>query len=89
MQRAWLLKLAALEIHVADVDVQQQKEGCRRLLARLFRKEPYGTEEEEDGGNVLALPAAEFEAINMEAQTRKVNSLRTVNNKAQLLMKRV
>ncbi|GAQ82869.1 nuclear pore complex protein Nup205 [Klebsormidium nitens] len=71
-QRAWLLKLAALELHVADADVQQQKEGCRRLLGRLFRKGPYGTEEEEDGGNVLALPAAEIEAINVEVQTRKV-----------------
>lgn len=59
---------------MADADVQQQKEGCRRLVGRLFRKGPYGTEEEENGGNVLALPATEIEAINIEVQTRKVRN---------------
>lgn len=35
-QRAWLLKLLALELHVSDMDVINQREICRELLSCLF-----------------------------------------------------
>ncbi|KAH9317382.1 hypothetical protein KI387_019151, partial [Taxus chinensis] len=35
-QRAWLLKLYALELHTSDMDVITHRESCRRLISRLF-----------------------------------------------------
>jgi nuclear pore complex protein Nup205 len=43
-QRAWVLKLLALELHVGDMDVIVHRDSCRRLLARLFSREPLGWE---------------------------------------------
>ncbi|GBG63334.1 hypothetical protein CBR_g37692 [Chara braunii] len=49
-QRAWLLKLVALELHVADVDMSAQRDSCRDLLTQLFRREPLRWEEGGAGG---------------------------------------
>ncbi|XP_048134215.1 nuclear pore complex protein NUP205 isoform X2 [Rhodamnia argentea] len=35
-QRAWLLKLLALELHAADMDSSTHREVCQRILAHLF-----------------------------------------------------
>ncbi|KAL3747686.1 hypothetical protein ACJRO7_016483 [Eucalyptus globulus] len=35
-QRAWLLKLLALELHAADMDSTNHREVCQRILAHLF-----------------------------------------------------
>ncbi|KAG0620095.1 hypothetical protein M758_4G188900 [Ceratodon purpureus] len=43
-QRAWLLKLVALELHLGDMDVVVHRDSCRRLLSRLFLREPPGWE---------------------------------------------
>jgi len=43
-QRAWLLKLIALELHVGDMDVILHRDSCRHLLNRLFLREPLGWE---------------------------------------------
>lgn len=40
LQRAWLLKLVALELHLGDMDVVVHRDSCRRLLSRLFLREP-------------------------------------------------
>lgn len=44
LQRAWLLKLVALELHLGDMDVVVHRDSCRRLLSRLFLREPAGWE---------------------------------------------
>lgn len=43
-QRAWLLKLVALELHLGDMDVVVHRDSCRRLLSRLFLREPQSWE---------------------------------------------
>ncbi len=44
LQRAWLLKLVALELHVGDMDIILHRDSCRHLLNRLFLREPLGWE---------------------------------------------
>ncbi|GLJ05177.1 hypothetical protein SUGI_0012850 [Cryptomeria japonica] len=38
-QRAWLLKLFALQLHVSDMDVITDRESCRCLISQLFLQE--------------------------------------------------
>ncbi|BBN13132.1 nuclear pore complex protein Nup205 [Marchantia polymorpha subsp. ruderalis] len=45
-QRAWLLKLLALELHVSDIDIVSHRDSCRRLLAHLFLQKPFAAEDE-------------------------------------------
>lgn len=46
LQRAWLLKLLALELHVSDIDIVSHRDSCRRLLAHLFLQKPFAAEDE-------------------------------------------
>lgn len=39
-----MLKLVALELHLGDMDVVVHRDSCRRLLSRLFLREPVGWE---------------------------------------------
>ncbi|KAJ7534968.1 hypothetical protein O6H91_12G012900 [Diphasiastrum complanatum] len=39
-QRAWLLKLLAVELHVSDMDMTTHRNSCRHLLALLFLHGP-------------------------------------------------
>lgn len=36
LQRAWLIKLLALELHVADMGIISHRETCQKILAHLF-----------------------------------------------------
>ncbi|KAF3453692.1 hypothetical protein FNV43_RR04133 [Rhamnella rubrinervis] len=38
-QRAWLLKILAIELHAGDVSIPLHREACHSILAQLFGKE--------------------------------------------------
>eukprot|EP01018_Ginkgo_biloba_P012319 Gb_31636 [translate_table: standard] len=48
-QRAWLLKILALELHASDMDVITHRESCRRLISRLFLQDS----QQMDANNML------------------------------------
>ncbi|KAH7280638.1 hypothetical protein KP509_36G007000 [Ceratopteris richardii] len=51
-QRAWLLKLLAVQLHVSDMDVIIQRGNCQHLLSLVFSEE---TESREEDGSSLAI----------------------------------
>ncbi|KAL2621518.1 hypothetical protein R1flu_001723 [Riccia fluitans] len=62
-QRAWLLKLLALELHVSDVDIMSSRESCRRLLALLFLQKSFA-EEVEGMSGLLAIRHVPAEGLH-------------------------
>eukprot|EP00250_Pteridium_aquilinum_P027366 c3475_g1_i1 orf=80-5854(+) len=51
-QRAWLLKLLAVELHVSDMDVITQRGNCQQLLSQLFT-EVTGNQDENSNALVI------------------------------------
>ncbi|CAM6098602.1 unnamed protein product [Calypogeia fissa] len=45
-QRAWLLKLLALELHVSDMDIASHRDNCRHLLSGLFLQSTFTSDNE-------------------------------------------
>lgn len=45
-QRAWLLKILAIELHTGDMTVSTHREACQNILAHLFGQNitEYGTD---------------------------------------------
>lgn len=57
-QRAWLLKILAFALHVADTDIHQQQENCQRLLTLLFLPGALQGSDEDSGGAIVLHDAA-------------------------------
>lgn len=57
-QRAWLLKLLAVELHVSDMDIITQRENCHHLLSQLFTEETINFEDSSNALIVFNMPQA-------------------------------
>lgn len=55
-QRAWLLKLLAVEVHVSDMDVITQRGNCQQLLSQLFTEESANREESSNAMLIFSGP---------------------------------
>ncbi|KAI5084575.1 hypothetical protein GOP47_0000744 [Adiantum capillus-veneris] len=56
-QRAWLLKLFAVQLHVSDMDVITQRANCQHLLSQLFSEE---TESRDQNSNALTISGVQM-----------------------------
>lgn len=68
-QRAWLLKLLALELHASDMDVITHRESCRRLISRLFLQDSL------DASNLLSPSSGIEQALNKTNNIHKMKVL--------------
>ncbi|KAK4781282.1 hypothetical protein SAY87_017388 [Trapa incisa] len=54
-QRAWLLKLLALELHAGDINSSIHRETCNRILSHLFGQDVFEMSTDINRSNALAL----------------------------------
>ncbi|XP_071686120.1 nuclear pore complex protein NUP205 isoform X2 [Rutidosis leptorrhynchoides] len=71
-QRAWLLKLLALELHVGNVSSSSHREVCHRIIAHLFGQ---GETEYGSDNNILLLQSSPEDTANRAIGRSKVLEL--------------
>ncbi|MCO5606891.1 hypothetical protein L7F22_061082 [Adiantum nelumboides] len=71
-QRAWLLKLFAVQLHVSDMDVITQRANCQHLLSRLFSEQ---AELEDQNSNALAIVSVQMSASAPSSSLQRMKAL--------------
>ncbi|MCO5564372.1 hypothetical protein L7F22_018032 [Adiantum nelumboides] len=71
-QRAWLLKLFAVQLHVSDMDVITQRANCQHLLFRLFSEQ---AELEDQNCNALAIVSVPMSASAPSSSLQRMKAL--------------
>ncbi|KAM0018026.1 putative nucleoporin [Helianthus debilis subsp. tardiflorus] len=71
-QRAWLLKLLALELHISNVTLSSHREVCHSIIGHLFGQ---GEAEYYNDNNLLLLQSSPEDAANRAISRSKVLEL--------------